>query len=358
MTPRLRLWEIEVQFLSPLVTATGTHTVRRSVIVALDAEGSVGWGEAPAFPSGRAGTAEAAYATLCRPEIWIDGLPPVPIAAAAMQAARADAAARSAGVPLHRHLGASGRPVPARTPLGILDREQAAAEATRLTGRGVRAVKVKVAPDRELEPVGVLREGVPGLDIGVDANGSYRDPGDDRLTALDAMGVSFIEQPFPAEDLDSHAALRRRLQAVVALDESVPDEAAVRRALAAGAAGRVAVKPNRAGLAALRAILDLCSAAGVGVQVGGTFDTAIGRRHLLALATLPGVDDAAVGPPNGYLAADLAPYPDAVDGAVAPEEAPGIGIDPDTELLDRTCIRKAEVSLERAALNPPRSAAP
>lgn len=358
MTPRLRLWEIEVQFLSPLATATGTHLGRRSVIVALDHDGSVGWGEAPAFPSGRAGTAEAAFTALCQPEGWIDGLPPVPIAAAALQAARADAAARSAGVPLHRHLGASGRPVPARIPLGILDGEGAVAAASRLADRGVRAVKVKVAPDREVGPVGVLREALPGLDIGVDANGSYRDPDDDRLAALDAMGISFIEQPFPADDLGSHAALRRCMRAVVALDESVPDEAAVRRALAAGAAGRVAVKPNRVGLTAFRAILDLCSAAGVGVQVGGTFDTAIGRRHLLALATLPGVEDAAVGPPDGYLASDLAPYPDVVDGTVAPEEVPGIGIDPDTELLDRTCARKAEVSLPETALNPPRSAAP
>ena len=342
MADNLRLWEIDVAFRRPLATRAGTIRSRSSVIVAVDTLTSTGWAEAPAFPSGRFGTAADAFDALNDPSGWIDGLPTVPIASAALQSARADAAARSAGVPLHEHIGASGDPVPARHPIGLLDPDDTPIEAAWLQSHGVVAVKVKIEPGHDADAIRALREALPHLDIGVDANGAYDDPADPVFSELERLDVSFVEQPFHPTDLASHADLRARSRMAVCLDESVTDLRSAEAALEADAADQVAVKLNRAGPNTLDELRRLCSSAGVGVQLGGTFDTSIGRRHLLAAATLPGVVDAAVGPPAAYLTDDLAPYPPVVGGTVRPEGSPGIGAEPDPAQLDAIASRTSK----------------
>jgi O-succinylbenzoate synthase len=345
VTARLRLWEIEVPFRRPLRTAHGIVEARRSVFLALDSEGSTGWAEAPAFPSGRFGTAAHAFDDLANPSGWIGDLPNVPIGSAAYQGAAADRAARSAALPLHRHLGASGEAVIARHPIGVEDEDGARREATWLRTHGIEAVKVKIAPGRDLAPVRALRAEIPLLDIGVDANASYTDPDDPAFAELDRLGVSFVEQPFPPADLDAHARLRDRVRMAVCLDESITNVADVRHAVAAGAADQVAVKLNRFGLDALLRVLDIAARTGIGVQLGGTFDTGIGRRHLLAASGLPGIVDAAVGPPAAYVTLELVPYPPLVDGAVRPDPAPGIGVEPEADHLDAIALRSTTVEL-------------
>lgn len=345
MTTRLQIWEIEVPFRQPLRTAHGSFDARHSVILALSNESATGWAEAPAFPSGRYGTAADAYDDLAEPAGWIGGSPNVPIALAAHQGARADLAARTFRVSLHEHLGASGEPVVARHPIGMGALTDIDQETAWLRTHGIRAVKVKIAPGTDLEPIAALRTAMPSLDIGVDANAGYTDPGDPLFERLDALEVSFIEQPFGGADLAAHATLRGRVRMAVCLDESITSVADVRHAISARAADQIAVKLNRLGLDALAHIRALCRPAGVGIQLGGTFDTAIGRRHLLAASSLSGIVDAAVGPPAAYLAADLAPYPGLVDGMVRPDESPGIGITPDRSTLDDVAIRSTTVTL-------------
>jgi len=345
MNDRLRLWEIEVPFRRPLRTARGEFAKRHSVIAAFDSGDTTGWAEAPAFPSGRFGTATDAFDDLANPDEWVGDLPNVPIAAAALQGARADARARSVHVPLHRHLGADGRAIIARHPIGLHSIEDIEHEATWLRTHGIAAVKVKVAPGFDLSPIGSLRASMPTLDIGVDANGSYNDPADPVFGDLDDLNVSFIEQPFAASDLSSHATLRSQVRMAVCLDESISNVADVRHAIAATAADQIAVKLNRFGLEALAEIQRLCLAAGIGIQLGGTFDTAIGRRHLLAASGLDGVVDAAVGPPAAYLETDLATYPPLVDGMVRPDDAPGIGIQPDSNAIDAIALRSTVTGL-------------
>lgn len=321
------------------------------MILALGSEGeAVGWSEAPAFPSGRYGSAADAFDDLADPGGWVGDTPNVPIASAAHQAARADRMARTFRVPLHRHLGASGEPVVARHPIGVADAADAEREATWLRTHGIVAVKLKVSPGSDIEPVAALRRAMAGLDIGVDANASYTDPSDPVFEALDALDVSFVEQPFPGGDLASHAALRARVRMAVCLDESITSIADVRHAIEAGAADQVAVKSNRLGLAALTEIRHLCQTAGVGVQLGGTFDTSIGRRHLLAAAGLPGIVDAAVGPPAAYLADDVGDYPALSGGMVRPDDADGIGIEPDAAVLDEIALRSTAVVVPDGSL--------
>lgn len=345
VTARLRLWEIEVPFRQPLRTAHGVVETRHSVIVGFDADGHTGWAEAPAFPSGRFGTASHAFDDLVDPTDWIGDLPNVPIASAAFQSAAADLTARAHALPLHRHLGANGEPMAARHPIGLTPATDIDREVAWLRTHGISAVKVKISPSADLEPIRALRSEMPNLDIGVDANESYSDPADPVFAELDLLGVSFVEQPFQSADLTAHAALRERVRMAVCLDESITNVADVRHAVAAGAADQVAVKLNRLGLDALLEILELAARSGIGVQLGGTFDTSIGRRHLLAASGLPGIVDAAVGPPAAYLQHDLVPYPALVNGTVRPDDAPGIGPEPGAAHLDTIALRTATVGL-------------
>ena len=345
MSERLTLIEIEVEFRRPLATVAGTFPTRRSVLVGIEDAGTIGWGEAPSFPSGRFGSSDEAFSDLAAPARWSHGEPMVPIARAAIEAARADADARRAGRPLYDWLGASGAPVAARHPIGLLDPGRAEQEAAWLDAHSVTAVKVKIAPGHDLEPLAKLRGALPALDIGVDANGSYRDPGDPVFPGLAELGVSFIEQPLPPGDLASHRLLREELDVPVCLDESIGSVSDAAVALEAAAADQLAIKLNRHGLTALKEILEMAHRHDVGVRIGGTFDTSIGRRHLLAAAGLPGVVGAAVGPPAAYLSDDVADYPAVAAGLVAPTETAGLGTDPDARALQRLELRRITVEI-------------
>lgn len=345
MNERLTLIEIEVPFRRPLETIAGRITSRRSVLVAVETQDSIGWGEAPAFPSGRFGTADEAFQDMARPEGWSAASPTIPIARAALEAARADAAARHEDVPLYEWLGATGQPVAARHPIGLLDTERITEEVAWLEAHGISAIKLKIAPGRDVAPVTALRLALPHLDIGVDANAAYRDPADPVFAELDAAEVSFIEQPFPAEALDAHRTLRSTATMSVCVDEAITSEDDAARVIADGGADVLAVKLNRHGLGSFGRITAAAIKHGLAVRIGGTFDTSIGRQHLLAASGLPGVVDAAVGPPSAYLANDVAEYPSLEAGCVAPQPLAGIGTTPNDEALNLVEVRRATVEV-------------
>lgn len=327
---KVELVEVALVFRRPVHTAAGAVDARRSILLSLSGDGHTGWGEAASFPSGMGGDPEEAWRSLTG---WCDdpsSLPEVPIARAAVEEARMDLAARAAGLALHERLGGGSHSVPARHALGITEDLDGLVKAVgELHDQGIRYLKLKISPDSDVEPVRAVAGDFPDIDIALDANGSYRDPSDPALAALADLGVSSIEQPFPAGDLVSHKVLRERLAVRVCLDESVRTVETAAMALTAGASDMISVKLGRHGWSDAVVILEQAREAGVAVKAGGTFDTAVGRRHLLALATLPGVEDAEAAPPIGYLSTDVGGYPQPVEGRVAPTAGPGIAMVPE-----------------------------
>ena len=98
---------------------------------------------------------------------------------------------------------------------------------------------------------------------------------------------------------------------------------------------------------AARAVYDLAVESGVGLVAGGLLETAVGRTHALSFARLPGFTAIAdLAPPCGYLEADLAnPSVVQTHGTVEVGAGPGIGFDPDPDLLDRYRAKSETIEL-------------
>jgi len=317
------LWELAIPLRSAFSTAAGRVTVRRVVLVRIGDGETRGWGEAAPYPGVTPDTVDDARGSLERGTVLS------PTAAAALDEATNDLAARRSGVPLRQRIGGSHRPLPTSVAVGL-----DADPVERLTTTGAAAVKLKIRPGSDLERVVAVREAYPDVVIGVDANGSYTWEGRDPLLELDRLGVDYVEQPFPADDLDAHARLRDEIVAPVALDEPIDSETAAIRVIERGAADLIVVKPSRLGVTASRTIHDLALAAGLRIKASGLIETAVGRAHTHAVASLPAAVFSDVARPGWFLAGAVE-----ADAAVGPADVvslpllPGSGVDPDPEVF-------------------------
>ncbi len=329
-----RLVELAIPLPAPFSTAQGSIETRRTVLVGLTADGVTGWGEAAPYPGVTPDTVEGVWACLIGETAAL-----TPSAAAAVGEAEADLEARRHDQPLWAALGGSRRPL-----LGSLVIGLAEDGIGRVRDTGAMAVKLKIQPGDDVRRVERVRQEYPDLTIGVDANGSYSWEERGALLALDGFDVAYVEQPFSDDDLESSAGIRRELLADVVIDEPIDSVEAAVRVLEADAADALAVKPSRIGLEACRIIHDLALTVGLRVAASGLLETAVGRAHTLAVATLPGTvhcdlaDDAWFFP----LATGL-PGTEVVDGWITAPDTPGIGIEPDLAALAPYIVREARV---------------
>ena len=328
-----RLVELTVPLLRPFVTAAGSVEVRRTVLVGRSADGVTGWGEAAPYPGVTPDTVDGVWASL------IDEAGALtPSAAAALDEAEADLAARTEGRPLWATLGGSGRPVLSSVSIGL---DEDPIERLRTTGAG--AAKVKIRPGDDVRRAEMVRGAYPEIVIGVDANGSYSWDDRDALLALDRFDVAYVEQPFDPDDLESHAGMRREILADVVLDEPIDSPQAAVRAIEADAADAITVKPGRIGLENCRIIHDLALAAGLRVKASGLVETAVGRAHTLAIAALPGAIHSDLADDAWFFeTATGAPPTTVTEGWISVTSDPGIGIEPDFEALEPYIVRDVQ----------------
>lgn len=314
-----RMWELSIPLRSPFVTAAGRIAERRVVLVSISDGTFTGWGEAAPYPGVTPDSIDDAWRTLERGSVLS------PTAAAALDGATADLRARRSDESLWESIGGSGRPIRTSVAVG-LDEDP----VERITSTGAGGVKLKIRPGADVSRVDEVRTALPDIPIGVDANGSYHWEDRNGLLAMDGFGVEYIEQPFPADDLSSHARLRDEVVASVALDEPIDSEAAAIRVIEAGACDLLVVKPARVGITAARTIHDLALAADLRIKASGLLETEIGRAFTFAVAALPAavfsdVAEASWFMDNGIPGAGM----DFPTSDSAPTNAPGIGFDPD-----------------------------
>jgi O-succinylbenzoate synthase len=345
----LRLVEVALPFHRPFSIARATVRSRRTVLVGLSDGTHTGWGEAAPFPG----------VTPDDPtEVWdalrdhagaviggtpVDGLPLT--AAAAVDEARHDLAARSAGVTLIEHIGGSHGPIRGCAAIGLTDTvDELVRVVSDVVAAGFRSIKLKIKPGWDVEPLRAIRDSFAGLIVAVDANGAYLDPHDPVLGLVDGLGPSYIEQPLPASDLGGHAFLRSRLDSPICLDESVPTVRAAAQVLEAEAADIICIKPGRLGVADSVAVHDLATDNGVAIKATGLLESGIGRAHSIAVGCLPSVTDHDLATTGWYFAGDVADRPFVMeDGFIFPPTGPGIGVTVDEAALDALAVRESEL---------------
>jgi L-alanine-DL-glutamate epimerase-like enolase superfamily enzyme len=143
-------------------------------------------------------------------------------ARAAVSIAVHDRAAKHLGVPLYQLWGHDPDAAPATSfSIGIAAPEDMAERAAAAVDRGFSILKLKLGTDDDRARLAAVREAVPDATLRVDGNCAWdRETALDRIELLEANDVALLEQPVPADDLESLGAVADATAIPVAADES------------------------------------------------------------------------------------------------------------------------------------------
>jgi muconate cycloisomerase len=264
-----------------------------------------------------------------------------PPAAAAVETALLDLAAKAAGMPVWRLLGATeDRVVPCNATLTAGDPEQVAAAAREWAARGFGTFKLKLGVGADLRQVEAVRDAVgAAARIRVDANGTWdRDDAIAILGDLEPLDIELAEQP--TERLRDMAAVAGATKVPIAADESVATGKEAARAARIGACELATVKLAKSG--------GVGGAAGVAkhipVYLSSALDGPVGIAAAAHAAQAIYRDSPDPGLAHG-LATQLL-FADTVasrgcelrDGALHLPDAPGLGVEIDDSALARLRI--------------------
>lgn len=287
----------------PLETAAGTIEEREGFVVRVTVDGVDGIGEATPLPgwTETLPACERALQSIADPTAVPttgpdDGgnadpgpLDATPAARHGVTLAVLDARARAADRPLYRHLGGTGtvESVAVNATVGTGTPEATARAARHAVDAGFPAVKVKVGAGTaaaDVERVEAVRAACPDVELRADANGAWTLGTAERVLERFAdLGVSLVEQPLPAAELEGHATVRDR-GVEIALDEGLREHG-VDAVLAAGAADTIVCKPMAlGGVDVARRVALRASDGGLGTVVTTTVDGAYARAAAVHLA--------------------------------------------------------------------------
>lgn len=362
----VELRQIRLPLKDAFTTSFGTETNRPCIIVTVQSDGLVGYGECVAGDGPWYSYETIGTAWQVMTEFLIPGLLGAPaddpdavwamfsrvrghnMAKAALEMACWDLAAKARGVPLARLLGGERDRVDVGVSVGIQESPQALVRTVdAYLSDGYRRVKLKIEPGRDLDFVKPVRAAYPDIRLQVDANSAYTLADVAIFRAMDDLDLLLIEQPLDNDDIVDHAALQRELHTPLCLDESIHSPADARRALQLESCRVINIKPGRVGgHRQSRAVHDLCRERGIPVWCGGMLETNIGRAHNVAVASLPGFSlPGDISASARYYAHDVA-GPDFVlnaDSTLTVPQEPGIGVLPDADALAAATERRVVI---------------
>ncbi|WP_042858794.1 o-succinylbenzoate synthase [Dickeya sp. NCPPB 3274] len=263
-------------------------------------------------------------------------------AKAAVEGAIWDAYTRQKQTPLWRELGGVRDRVEAGVSIGI---QPTPADLVRVVAgyreEGYRRIKIKIKPGKDLAYIQALRSEFGDITLMVDANSAYSLDDIPLFREFDKYNLLMIEQPLAHDDIVDHRKLQAAIETPICLDESIASVEDARKAIELGSGRIINIKVARVGgITETKLIHDFCQDAGVPVWCGGMLDTAVGKAHNIAVATLPNFLLAHDIPPSSrYWAQDFM-LPEVTldqDSMVAVPDKPGIGFEINPELYARYC---------------------
>jgi muconate cycloisomerase len=280
-----------------------------------------------------------------------------PYAKAAIDIALHDLAGKDLGVPVHDLLGGEHRDrVQIAHSLGIMETDEAVAEAEEAVTEGVETIKVKAGldPERDVDLIRRLREALgPDVTIRVDANEGYELPSEAArvIREMNEYDIAYMEQP--VSDVEDMAQVARDVSVPLMADEGAwtpQNILSLREHRAAELFALYVTKPG--GLHRAREVGVVAEAAGLRCDIGGSIEMGIGNAANLHLgAAVPIADRASVTPVNRpaeayddqiasvYYEDDIVEEPFGYeDGAVLVPDGPGLGIEVDEEKLAKYTI--------------------
>ena len=245
-------------------------------------------------------------------------------AKSAVSAALHDLAAKRLGVPLYRLWGLD----PARAPqssftIGIAA-DKDAIEAKVREAAEYPILKVKLgAGDRDEEIITTVRAAAPAKVLRVDANAAWTPKRALRIIPLlQELGVEFVEQPLPPDDLEGMRFVRERSSLPIVADESCITSADVARL--AGVVDGINLKLAKCG--GLREALRIVATArahGMLVMCGCMIETTLGiaaAAHLAPLLDCADLDGAALLADDPFTGVSIA------GGDIRFSGEPGLGV--------------------------------
>ena len=256
-----------------------------------------------------------------------------------------DIAGKAAALPIYRLLGGKVREaVPLNWTVGFETPEATAEQAAHYVERyRVRSVRLKIGRpgDTDARACEAVRKRLgPDFPIRVDANEYYRSPKEAvaALRRLEPFGLHLAEQPLGETDLAGHAEVRAAVSIPIILDESIQTPGDAIAAVGARAADAFNVYVSESG-GLLRAcqIIAIGDAAGVPCLIGTMGElqiaSAAGAHLGVACVNIPYTCDL-VGPLR-YDESIIDETLRIEDGLFYPPEAPGLGVTPNWDVINR-----------------------
>ena len=312
-----RFHTLAIPLRAPLRTARWTLHHRDVLIVELQAEdGTCGYGESPAFSTdwylpetlGEDEKIMPALIDAIRGHDIRDpreadtllnavpGAPSLPMARASIEMAVWDICARQAGMSLARYCGFRSESAPGGIVIPLMNPKEMREIAGRAVADGYERIKIKIAHSDDIAYISHLRQHYPHIALILDANGAFEEQDFRRIIAdIDALGCVCIEEPIarrigesPADFYARLARLQADMHTPICLDESWVDERELRLALTHEALKCVVIKIGKlGGIAPALRLLDDAHTRGVGVWMGGMFETGISKAVHGALSLHP-----------------------------------------------------------------------
>ncbi len=226
--------------------------------------------------------------------------------------------------------------------IGIMDTmEEQLATIQKRVDEGYTRIKLKIAPNWDVEVAKVVREQFPDIMLMLDANSAYTLEDAEHLKQLDQFNLIMIEQPLSYDDIYEHSKLQPQLKTPICLDESIYSAHDWKIALALGAGKILNLKPTRVGgyTESLK-MYELCVENDNPLWIGGMLETGIGRAANVAFASLPGVTlPSDISATNRYFDPDITepPFVLEADSTIKVPDGIGIGVE-----VQRDRIEEAE----------------
>ncbi len=306
----IELRRISLPLVTPFRTSFSTETHRDILLVRVETDDAVGWGECvsgnePLYSNEYVEGSQQVMIDHLIPRLFAFRSRPISahdvaqilrpvkdhrMAKAALEAAILDAQLRENNVSLATHLGSIHELVPSGVSVGIANSlDELVSTVGGYLDEGYARIKLKIEPGWDIEPVRVIRKTFGDqVPLQVDANTAFTREDGPLLAQLDPFNLLLIEQPLPEDDITGHALIARQVRTPICLDESIVSAHVAIDAIERGACSIVNIKAGRVGgyLEAVR-IHNVCQQRGVPVWCGGMLETGIGRAMNVALAGLP-----------------------------------------------------------------------